>query len=377
MNITIIGAGIGGLTTGIALQRIGMNVTIVEAAPEIKALGAGIALAANAMQVYERLGIADAIIKEGRLLDFFTICDQHGKVISRNDSRKSSMRFGTDNFTIHRGKLQRVLLEHNSGNTILTGKRLVDLQQKDDGVRLEFADGTFHDTDYVIAADGLRSVVRSLLYPEAELRYSGYTCWRTVVSYPADQLNGSSETWGKNGRFGIVPLTENEVYCFAVVNAPANDPSLKTAGKEWLLERFRDYHAPVSDLLTLAENGFIRNDLYDLEPPYRFAFGRVLLIGDAAHATTPNIGQGACQAIEDAYTLLQELEQHASPEAAFRAFEQRRLKRTQWVTETSFKIGKVAQLENRLLIWLRNTLFRLLPEKVRTRQVEKALTTDF
>lgn len=376
MNITIIGAGIGGLTTGIALRRIGMNVTIVEAAPEIKAFGAGIALAANAMQVYERLGIADAIVREGRLLDFFAICDQRGRDISRNDSRKSSTLFGADNFTIHRGKLQSVLLEHNTGNTILTGKRLVDLRQLKNSVRLEFADGTFHDTDYVIAADGIRSVVRGLLYPEAKLRYSGYTCWRTVVPFPAGKLNGSSETWGKQGRFGIVPLTEDEVYCFAVVNAPANDPTLKTTGKAWLRDRFRDYHSPIGELLAAADDVFIRNDLYDLKPPYRFAFNRVVLIGDAAHATTPNIGQGACQAIEDACTLMQELEREADPIAAFRNFEQRRLKRTTWVTETSFKIGKIAQLENGFLIGLRNAFFRMLPEKMRTRQVQKALTTD-
>jgi 2-polyprenyl-6-methoxyphenol hydroxylase-like FAD-dependent oxidoreductase len=137
------------------------------------------------------------------------------------------------------------------------------------------------------------------------------------------------------------------------------------------------FHASVHALLERSsDDQLIRGDLFDLEPIDRFAFGRVVLIGDAAHAMTPNMGQGACQAIEDAFVLMQEL-QKSGPETAFQRFEQRRLPRTRWIVNGSRKLGKLAQAENTLMIALRNGLLRRVPEKFRLKQMEKLLKTDF
>jgi 2-polyprenyl-6-methoxyphenol hydroxylase-like FAD-dependent oxidoreductase len=386
MNVTIIGAGIAGLTTGIALRQIGITATIFESAPEIREAGAGIALSANAMRVFGHLGIAEAILTHGQQLSWLTIRNPKGKVLSRADSRKTSRQFGTDNFTIHRGALQQELLKQNTGNTIVTNKTVVDCFQNDDSVRLLFSDGTTHLTDYVIVADGIHSPIRQKLVPGSVPRYSGYTCWRGITDRLPGSATGpgpdldmeSSETWGRKGRFGIVPLAGNKLYWFAVVNAEKNDPLMQQVTTEWLLNHFAGYHSPIPEILQQTKNEqLIWSDISDLEPIAGYAYGRLLLIGDAAHATTPNMGQGACQAIEDAYVLSQELRKNEDPVKAFIAFEKRRLGRTHWIVNSSATLGRVAQTENRLLIAVRNTLMQLVPERVKQRQLKKILTTDF
>lgn len=377
-KISIIGGGIAGLTTAIALNQRGFKTDIFEAASEIKGVGAGLALAANAMKGFDRLGLMEEVIDLGRILSSFSILDQKGKVITKTDSQAISQKWGLDNFLIHRADLHKFLLSKIDSKQIHTGKRSVSFQYVHDKIEIIFSDASVHMTDYLIVADGINSVIRSQVVPEVEPRYSGYTCWRAVIENTDLNIEESSETWGSKGRFGMAPLANNLLYWFACINAPQKDPRMEEFRISDLKDVFKDYHHPIPAIIENTLNSqLIWNDILDLPPLERYAFDRILLIGDAAHATTPNMGQGACQAIEDAVILGEEISKSVNPQAAFQAFEKRRIKRTHYIINTSWQVGKVAQLENPLLCTIRNFAFRNMPKRINDKQLEKVLETDF
>lgn len=379
INIAIIGGGIGGLTLAIALQRRGLPVTVYEAAPEIKPLGAGLALAANAINAFIKIGVGDSVLNAGKVLKLLRIKDERGNVLTETDSEKISARLGViNNFTIHRADLHDVLIRHLLPGSLQLNKRCVDWQRVDKRIVLKFADGSTISSDYVIAADGIHSAIRKKLLPAKHPRYAGYTCWRGIIDHIPAQADPdeTSETWGIGSRFGIVPLKNDRLYWFACLNAKQNDPLMRSYGKEGLLRRFGHFHAPIRQILeSTSEDRIIWNDIIDLRPLKKFAFDNILLLGDAAHATTPNMGQGACMAVEDASVLATSIDSSASIEHAFAEFETRRIRRTTAVVNKSWNIGRIAQLENRFLIALRNKAIKLTPPSVAENQI-KSLITD-
>ncbi|MCC5905029.1 MAG: FAD-dependent monooxygenase [Balneolaceae bacterium] len=377
-DISIIGGGIAGLTAAIALNKSGFKASIFEATTNNGVAGAGLALAANAIMAFDRLGIKDEIINKGRLLSAFKILDQEGNLITKTDSTGLSKKYGADNFTIHRHDLHQVLLSKIDPDTLYRDKKIIDFEQKRDAIRLTFNDGSEHLTSFVIVADGIHSLIRQKLIHDSKPRYSGYTCWRAVIETPEIVINESSESWGSKGRFGIVPLADNKIYWFACINAKANDPVFKNYTSKDLLNHFTGFHDPVPAILKATrDEDLIWNDIIDLKPIENYAFENIVLIGDSAHAATPNMGQGACQAIEDAVILADEMAANISINTAFKKFEKRRLKRTHSITNTSWKIGKIAQLEHPVLIALRNFSFRKLPSGIQEKQLEKLYDVDF
>jgi 2-polyprenyl-6-methoxyphenol hydroxylase-like FAD-dependent oxidoreductase len=255
---------------------------------------------------------------------------------------------------------------------------VVDIEQTNDSVIIKFGDGSIHETNFLIAADGIHSPIRKKLLPQTEPRYAGYTCWRAVIDNTHLNLSETSETWGTKGRFGISPLKDNKIYWYACINAPQNDASLKSFKVRDLQNHFKDFHAPIPEILSATKDeNLIWNDIIDLKPIDHYAFGNIVLIGDAAHATTPNMGQGACQAIEDAVILADELQKDSNIQKAFAQFEQRRLKRTHYIVNRSWTIGKVAQLQNKTLASLRNAMFKLLPTSAGEHQLKRLYEVDF
>jgi 2-polyprenyl-6-methoxyphenol hydroxylase-like FAD-dependent oxidoreductase len=377
-NITILGAGIAGLSTAIALKNAGIETIVFEAAPEIKVVGAGLGLGANAIKAFKVLGIDEEVMKAGRFLPSFTVYNEAGNIITKTDSVSVSKKYGLDNFAIHRADLHAILLSKINLASVQTNKRVHFIKQYQNRIVLYFQDGTLHETDFLIAAEGIHSVVRKQLLPDSKIRYGGYTCWRAVIDNAELQLNECSETWGSKGRFGIVPLKNNKIYWFACINAPVNDEDKKKYSVDDLFHQFKNYHQPIPAILQQTKNdNIIWGDIMDVKPINKYVFGRIVLIGDAAHATTPNLGQGACQAIEDAVILADEINQNSDFAIAFKAFEKRRLKRTHWIINTSHNIGKVAQLENKFLIAARNFLCKHLPKSLNDKQFKKIYTTDF
>ncbi len=379
-KIAIIGGGIAGLTSAIAFLKAGYSPTVFEAAQPIRPIGAGLGLAANAIKALDRLGIRDKVVAKGRILSSFAIKDESGRDITYNDSTKISREYGLDNFTIHRAALHDALLSEIPEENLVTGKRSVDftMQQSGGNYRIFFKDGTSCEADYLVVADGIHSAIRQKLVPGSKPRYAGYTCWRAVIDNSLLGIAESYEIWGRKGRFGVVPLADNQLYWFATINAAENHPRFKNFTLSDLASWFKDYPDATRQIISASgEDALIWNDIIDLKPISQYAFGRVLLVGDAAHATTPNMGQGACQAIEDAAVLLDELTSEGNLEEQFARFEKRRLRRTHFIVNQSARIGKIAQAEHPLLIRIRNGLFRAIPESVRNRQLKELYNTDF
>lgn len=376
----ILGAGIGGLSLAIAMQRKGFQVTVCEAAPTFKPLGAGLGLAANAVKAYAEIGIEKEVVGAGKKIKLAFGKDQRGRVITQTDIEAMTALFGVLNsFTIHRSDLHHILSGLLAPGTIQFGKSAIDFNQHPSGVSVSFADGTTHESNYLIAADGIHSIVRHKLLPESKPRYSGYTCWRAVTDDlpPGMNMDETCESWGTGRRFGVVPLTNNRVYWFATLNAKANDARMRDARISEVKSFFKDFHFPIPEILTRTmDHQLIWGDIIDLKPIRQFAFGRVVLIGDAAHATTPNLGQGACLAIEDAATLANSLTRYEGEEA-FRKFETHRIKRTTGIVNQSWTVGRVAQLENPILIALRNAAVRKVPQKTIQNQLKALYNVSF
>ncbi|MEJ7681590.1 MAG: FAD-dependent monooxygenase [Segetibacter sp.] len=249
---------------------------------------------------------------------------------------------------------------------------------KKEGYAVLFDDGSELETNCLIVAEGINSPIRKKLLPGSRLRYSGYTCWRGVVDNSSLKMDETSETWGAKGRFGIVPMANNTVYWFACINAEANSETFRSYKIKNLLGHFKDYHSPIPQILSdTADEALIWGDINDLVPIDKYAFGNAVLIGDAAHATTPNMGQGACQAIEDAVILSWEIQRSEDIQSAFKSFENKRLKRTHFIVNRSYQIGKIAQEHNPLLIRLRNMALRLIPQKINEKQLEVLYNVDF
>lgn len=380
-TIAIVGGGIGGLTLAIALQKKGVHAKVYESAPEIRPVGAGIVLAANALKAYKAIGLDEEVIAAGTTMKCFCIKDSKGRELSKTEVSKVFEEYGAvTNLTLHRADLHAVLQRNLQTGTLELDKGCVSFHEEGNKVHLTFNDGTTATADYVVAADGIHSVFRRSLLKDSQLRYSGYTCWRGITSSLPAEFNHdeASETWGSGKRFGIVPLSRRRVYWFATVNAPQNDPVTRGFSAGDLEKLFADFHFPVRALIAGTKPGdIIKNDIIDIAPIKKYAFGRVVLLGDAAHATTPNLGQGACMAIEDAVVLANCIDANDSPEIAFVKYEQQRLVRTTKIVNTSYQMGKVAQVKNPLLVMLRNTLIRYTPERVTDKQLRFLFDIQF
>jgi 2-polyprenyl-6-methoxyphenol hydroxylase-like FAD-dependent oxidoreductase len=373
-DFLVIGAGIGGLATAQALLRLGHQVRVYEAAAELREIGAGVVLGANAMRALDELDLHAAVRPAGTPLTTVRLLDEHGRVLNRADTSAFTERLGYDNLGILRADLQRELLRALPPGVVQLGHRLARFEQTDTRVTAFFENGEQATADALVAADGIRSRVRRQLLPASQPRYAGYTCWRATVqaNIPGLPTIGTSETWGRTGRFGLVPVADGRLYWFACLNSPeANNPAFRAYRVADLQRHFAGFHAPIPQVLAATTDAdLLWGDLFDLAPLANFAFGRVLLLGDAGHATTPNLGQGAGMAVEDAAILARCL--RAAPAdlpAAFQAFDQQRRPRTRRIVVQSRQLGMLAQFTPPWLAPLRNAALAAVPDWLTARQM--------
>jgi 2-heptyl-3-hydroxy-4(1H)-quinolone synthase len=369
-RVLIVGGGIAGLSLATALQRLGLELLVVERAPAWTPLGAGIVLSVNAMAVMRRLGLAEAARARGLALGEAAVTDAQGRRLSRTDLRRLAPRHG-DTVAIHRGDLHEVLLAGCTGVPIRLDTTVVSLVEEGDGVVARLSDGAVARFDLVVGADGLRSRVRERVFGANPPVYAGYTCWRFVVEAPFP-LERTVEMWGRGRRLGLVPLPGGRVYGFAVANAPRGSSDPGEVRIERFQARFGGFRGSAPAVLAGIRHPaqLIHNDLEEViqRPWHR---GAVLLVGDAAHATTPNMGQGAAMALEDSAVLAELLAEKRPLVETLARFQARREGRVRWVQNQSRRFGRLAQWENGAACALRNLLLRAIPDAAAARALER------
>ena len=383
MKFIIAGGGICGLTTAIALYRLGLEVVVYEAATTIKAAGAGISLSSNAIRALQAIDLAEVVIAHSQIQEGFRFFTPKGKLINEGDFNAIVTKYGLPALiSFHRADLHQVLLE-TIKDTIpfYTNKRCQNVEQnKEEEVVLTFTDGTTAKGDYLLACDGIHSAIRKQLLPTVQPRYAGYTIWRGLLPQPPNDpiFSRPFKTFGKEGQFGAVLMKNKQLYWFASRKAPYKDAAMKAMTVDDLKKYYEHFHEPIPQILELSKDkDLIWNDAIDLKPLSQFAFGNILLMGDAAHGMTPNLGQGACQAIEDAAVLAKILKKEQAVEKAFRLFEQERIPRTTRVTNDSWNMGKAAHLENKWMINLRNFFMRITADRTLQKQIDFLNGIDF
>ncbi|MCU4628219.1 FAD-dependent urate hydroxylase HpxO [Acinetobacter variabilis] len=313
MEITIIGAGMGGLTTGIALKKFGHKVTIYEQAEKILPVGAAISLWSNGVKCLNYLGLTEQVAKLGGQLDQLAYIDGlTGDTMTQFSLLPLIEEVGQRPYPVARADLQNMLMDEFGREDIQLGKKMVELQEQKDGVLVKFADGTEIKTDLLIGADGTHSITRAyVLGEQVSRRYAGYVNWNGLVEIsekltPADQW---TTFVGQGKRVSLMPVADGKFYFFFDVPLPVGLENNRAEYKTLLKQYFEGWCAPVQHLIdALDEQKTNRVEIHDIEPFAQFYKGRVVIVGDAAHSTTPDIGQGGCQAMEDAIYLARSLQ---------------------------------------------------------------------
>ncbi|MEV4759560.1 FAD-dependent monooxygenase [Micromonospora sp. NPDC049559] len=360
----VIGGGIGGLAAAIGLRRAGWDVTVLERVPEIAPVGAGLVLQANGVRCLDALGVGAAVRAGGRPDHGGGLRAPDGRWLARMDGDVLADLLGTDAIGIHRAALHRILLDALPAQTVRTDAEVTGVTE-DGTVRYRSAGTeTTLRADLVVGADGIHSAVRAALWPEHPGPVAvGVAAWRGVTREPWPGEIEVAVTWGRGEEFGVVPLHDGRIYWYGAVNAPAGRPGPEPA--VGVRERFGGWHEPIPALLAATDpDRVLHDDLRCLEPPLpTYARGRVVLLGDAAHAMTPHLGQGANQALEDAVVLART----GDP----REYDRLRRPRSQRVARASRQAGRLTAVENPLAVAARNALMRLVPQRAALRSMAR------
>ncbi len=356
----IIGGGIGGLATGIALRRIGWEVNVFERAAELREVGAGLGIWANAMRALDRLGLAEAIRIARPPAPSGGIYTWRGQPVMTESHEALEQRVGEISVVLHRAELLDLLYGALGAEYVSLGRLCARISQNETGVTAVFADGSQITGDLLIGADGINSVVRAQIIGDGAPIYAGYVAYRGVTQFDPTRII-AGEYWGRGKRFGMAPMSGDRVYWWATRNAPAGDRMHAAEAHALLCTLFKEWADPIPVIIEATDpEAVLQHDIADRQPLERWSAGRVTLLGDAAHPTTPNLGQGACQALEDAVALADALAAHDDIAMALRDYERRRIPRTSRIVLQSRRIGQIGQWSNPLACSLRDSLLRNL-----------------
>ncbi len=364
LSTIVVGGGIGGLSLARELGLAGLPVAVLERASKLATVGAGIIMNPNAMRVLEVNGLASCVRSRSSAYLARDTFDQRGRRLAARDYRplyaEGRLAIGA---LCHRAHLHECLYDGLPGGTVHLDTHIVALEARPDGVRVETERGEVFTADVLVGADGIRSSVRARFFGAHEPVYLGYRSHRFVVPN-VDGLEHFTEFLGHGRRVGLVPIGGGQLYVWTTFNSPP-------ASRAWALESVEALRALFGEFTdarvrrALGEltstDGVVCTDIEEIRPG-PWARGRVALLGDAAHALTPNMGQGAGMAMEDAAVLAEELSRAARGETdvseALTGYVARRRPRVETIVRLSREIGEDGQLTGALACWRRNRRIR-------------------
>jgi len=322
-RVRILGGGIGGLTAALALRHHGIDCEVHERAPELAEIGAGLGLWPNALSVFDRLGIGDKVRALSGPWEVAGLRRADGRYMVRYSANEMTARLGEPTIGVHRGELQALLVNELADGTLHLGQEAESVDDRPGGpVLVRLVDGTQLDATAVIAADGRRSRVRAGLFGERPLHVCKAVGWRGTAPEPegAGWARQVGETWSGNLRFGILPISGGRVTWYAAARS-----FLDGGSRDELRARFGHLHGPIPALIEATpEEAIWRDQIDDLFPRRQWVRGRVALMGDAAHPMTPDLGQGACHAVLDAWALAGALAAHPDVTVALERYQRER-----------------------------------------------------
>ncbi|MBR8834543.1 MAG: FAD-dependent monooxygenase [Stigonema ocellatum SAG 48.90 = DSM 106950] len=358
-NIIIVGGGIGGAATAVALHQAGLEPIVYERTSELREVGAGIALWANATHILKNLGLLSDALRVGYLITNYQFNSQSGKEL---------VNVPVDSFElpvvgIHRAELHQLLWHHVEREKFVLGQTFLGFELEEQKVRAHFSSGLTVEGDALIGADGLRSRVRAALFGDQPPIYRHFKTWRGLTDYvPSKYPPGYiQEFLGRGKGFGFMMLGQGRMYWYAAATAPLAQLNAPIGRKQELETMFQDWFPSVPELITVTdEANILTTDLYDRVPTRPWSKQNITLLGDAAHPMLPTMGQGACTALEDAYVLAKCLKEQADPKVAFQQYESERFPRTKLIVEQSLRAGKMGELDHPVGVAVRNTFMKLM-----------------
>jgi len=359
-RILIAGGGLGGLAAAVALRQAGMEVVVCEKGPELREIGSGLSVWPNATRALKEMGLLEATLERSAVLEGFELRSARGAVLSGVSFTRPGR---PPALCIHRADLLAVLKEAVPPECVRVGHELESFEDDGAQLRARFGNGASIEGDALVGADGIRSRARELILGDGEPDYRGYHAWRGIapVCHPGRRGMGT-EFWGRGRRFGIEPMAGGRAFWYATQNSSRAALGNRLAWKDEVRQAFAGWAREVTELIeATSQDAILKHDIEDRPVLRRFGRGRATLLGDAAHLTTPNLGQGACLAIEDAVVLAGVLKGCADVERALREYESKRYKRARFVVTESRRIGWMGQFEGRLTAALRDVMLRAIP----------------
>ena len=347
-KVLIIGAGTAGMAAAITLSRIGLNIDLIDINPNWGALGAGLTITGPTLRALKQLGVYDEVTDQAYVGDGIQVCDPQGNPLR---ILPTPMLDGAD--TAGSGGIMRPTMHSimhkyvkDAGIEMRLGLSVESFEQDSNGVNVQFSDGTTGRYDFVLGSDGVLSKTRQILFPDApKAEYTGQSCWRLFLKRPAS-VERRTYFLGGPVKVGFTPVSQDHMYMFLLERCPQRwqEPEDNYKNLKELLTGYDGILAEIRESLSEADNpniNFRPLECFDLPGPW--FQGKVLLIGDSAHPTTPQLASGAGMGIEDALVLAEIFKDESNVEKAFEQFMQRREQRCRLVTQSSMEIGRLEQ----------------------------------
>ncbi|MCG2623547.1 FAD-dependent monooxygenase [Arthrobacter sp. I2-34] len=371
----IVGAGIGGLATALALQNTGWNVHVIERTGSTAVPGTGLSVWPNGTAALERLGLGERFerisvpVRGGAL-------DLDGRPIMELDPADLRDRYGHGVRMVRREDLTALLAGALAVNTVHRGLPVVHFEPGTPSSTLVLENGGRQHAELVVGADGLNSLVRRALIGDGAPRRSGLTAFRAVCAAGSPDLASVpwGETWGPGAVFGMAPLPGGQTYWYGTISSDEFRSSPLTTLKAMALDRFGHWNSGIAQVIgRTAEEAVMAHELFDRKPEPVWSGRSATLVGDAAHPMLPFLGQGACQALEDAVVLADSLAAAGNVQDGLLAYDAERVPRTSRIVKRSRSMGRLAQLQRPRLRTARNSVLRILPRGLRLKQLDGVL----